>query len=267
MLVNFVPVQLPELLGDRFAQEFRYREYHPTGLADVAYCVWTVTVGETVEPAVNIILPDGCVDIVVDLSKGTADFAAFSKATEEFEISGPSAQIGVRMKPGVFHALFGVPASEVMDTTIPFADLECETALDGVLGEGTPMPVRVAGLANYLVRKSTKLTPSAVMQELPRIYSNSLCRVDDIAGYLGYGVRQVSRLFLDEIGVTPRVFLNIVRLHRSLHLLTEDPDNTLAGLAIEAGFFDQSHFVREIKRHTGVSPLEIRRRMISGSKA
>jgi hypothetical protein len=70
-------------------------------LDELAFCVWAITVGEAAEPAVNIILPDGCVDIVCDLAAGTADFAAFSKATEEFEISGPAAQMGVRMRPGV----------------------------------------------------------------------------------------------------------------------------------------------------------------------
>jgi AraC-like DNA-binding protein len=259
--VSFVPVQLPELIGESFASQSTYREFHPPGLDDLAFCVWDIKVGDTGGPVINKILPDGCVDLVCDLTAGTADFAAFSKATEDFEMTGPAAQTGVRMRPGVFHGLYGLPASQVMDTTIPFADLEPHATLAPVFDPATPTPIKTQTLAAYLAAKGAGFTPSPLMRALPGIYDGTLTRVDDIASHLGYGVRQVSRRFLDEIGVSPRVFLNIVRLHRALRLLADDPTNTLAELAAEAGFFDQAHFVHQIKRYTGVSPLELLRRM------
>jgi AraC-like DNA-binding protein len=259
--VSFVPFQVPELIGDRLGGGFRYTEFQPAGLDELAFCVWSITVGTTAEPVVNKILPDGCVDIVCDLRAATVDFAAFSKATEDFEMTGPAAQVGVRLRPGVFHRLYGLPAAAVMDTTIPFAHLEPAVTLSPVLDPATPLSAKVETLAGYLAAKGAGFTPSAVLRALPAIYDGTLRRVDDIAATLGYGVRQTSRLFLDEIGVTPRVFLNIVRLHRALRLLADDPANSLAGLAAEAGFFDQSHFVHEIRRYTGVSPLELLRRM------
>jgi AraC-like DNA-binding protein len=263
--VSFVPVQVPELIGDRDVREFSYREFHPEGLEEVAFCAWAITVGESSEPVINKILPDGCVDIVCDLRAGTADFAAFSKATEDFELNGPAAQVGVRMRPGVFHRLYGIPATEVMDTTIAFAELEPGVSLSAIFDPASGTSVRIQTLAGYFATRGAGFTPSNLMRALPEIYDGTLRRVDDIADRLGYGVRQASRQFLDEIGVSPRVFLNIVRLHRALRLLADDPSDTLAGLAAEAGFFDQSHFVREIKRYTGVSPLELMRRMNAAS--
>jgi AraC-like DNA-binding protein len=230
-------------------------------LGELAFCVWAITVEAPAEPAVNMVLPDGCVDIVCDLLDETADFAAFSRATEQFEIAGPAAQIGVRMRPGVFHGLYGMAAHQVMDTTIPFVQLDPDASLKAAFEAGVPTSARAGALADYLISKGTGFQPSALMRLLPGVYDGSLRRVEQIADRLGYSLRQVTRLFLEEVGVSPRVFLNIVRLHRALRLLAGGRDGNLAQLSAEAGFSDQSHFTREIERYTGASPLEVRRRI------
>jgi AraC-like DNA-binding protein len=38
-------------------------------------------------------------------------------------------------------------------------------------------------------------------------------------------------------------------------------ETSLAGVALEAGFADQSHFTRFFKRHTGLTPQAYRRAM------
>lgn len=52
------------------------------------------------------------------------------------------------------------------------------------------------------------------------------------------------------------MLLNILRLHLCLTLLLED-NMELIDIAHECGFYDQSHFIKEIKRYTGISPLQL----------
>jgi AraC-like DNA-binding protein len=267
----FSPLQVPMLLGPA-GSPVDYREFHPSGLEHLALAVWKVDAEPSEPPSVNRILPDGCIDIVADLMAETLEFAAFSRATEEFELREEAHQMGVRLAPGVFHQLFDHPAHLVMDTTVPFRELS-PTGLEGFFDLADDES-RVAVLADYVSQRGLGSWPSPLMRALPLLYDSVVNRVDEFAARLGYSPRQLSRLFYDEIGVAPRVFLNIVRLHRSLRLLAsrersgtvEGAPGDLAELAVATGFFDQPHFIREIRRYAGVSPLTLWKRLNDGRK-
>ena len=76
-----------------------------------------------------------------------------------------------------------------------------------------------------------------------------------IAKDLGYNKRHLYRIFKKQYGVSPKVLLNILRLHLSLTLLLENEN--IANIMDRCGFYDQSHFIKEIKRYTNFSPLEL----------
>ena len=80
--------------------------------------------------------------------------------------------------------------------------------------------------------------------------------VTNIAKKFGYNERHLYRLFKTNYGVAPKVLLNILRLHLCLTLILEK-NMKLIDIANLCGFYDQSHFIREIKKYTGISPLKI----------
>ena len=80
--------------------------------------------------------------------------------------------------------------------------------------------------------------------------------VTNIAKEFGYNERNLYRVFKRNFGVSPKVLLNILRLHLCLTLILENKMN-LIDIALFCGFYDQSHFIKEIKRYTGISPLKI----------
>lgn len=80
--------------------------------------------------------------------------------------------------------------------------------------------------------------------------------VMDIAEKLGYNERHLYRVFKANYGISPKVLLNILRLHLCLTLMLEK-NMELADIANLCGFYDQSHFIKGIKRYMGISPLKI----------
>jgi methylphosphotriester-DNA--protein-cysteine methyltransferase len=56
------------------------------------------------------------------------------------------------------------------------------------------------------------------------------------------------------VGLTPRTFARIGRLNRVLADLDVFADVHWTRVAADAGWFDQSHFIRDFKRHTGATP-------------
>ena len=95
------------------------------------------------------------------------------------------------------------------------------------------------------------------MKVVEKIYENpSEQSVTGIAKEFGYNERNLYRVFKTNFGVSPKVLLNILRLHLCLTLILENKMN-LIDISLSCGFYDQSHFIKEIKRYTGISPLKI----------
>ncbi|MER8427905.1 GlxA family transcriptional regulator [Mesorhizobium sp. M1403] len=81
--------------------------------------------------------------------------------------------------------------------------------------------------------------------------------VDLVSKYVGLSRRQLERKFTDDLGITPSQALRQIRLdHAELLLLTTH--KSLADIALETGFSDDSHLVRLFRHHRGVTPNAFR---------
>ena len=75
-----------------------------------------------------------------------------------------------------------------------------------------------------------------------------------IAAYTGYSTAHISRRFKQRFGLTLQAFLIDQRIHHAKALILEDSHLSLAQIALEAGFYDQSHFIKNFKKAYSVSP-------------
>ena len=82
-------------------------------------------------------------------------------------------------------------------------------------------------------------------------------RVQDIASHLGMSVRQLERLFKQELNTTPTRFYQKMRVEYGKWWLMNTSDS-ITQIALNCGFADTSHFSREFKLHFKVNPLSIR---------
>jgi len=60
-------------------------------------------------------------------------------------------------------------------------------------------------------------------------------------------------LFVQYTGLTPKLYSQINRFQNSLQLVREG-NSSLTSIAYECGYADQSHFIREFKSFTGLTP-------------
>ncbi|HMG39974.1 MAG TPA: AraC family transcriptional regulator [Acidimicrobiales bacterium] len=79
-------------------------------------------------------------------------------------------------------------------------------------------------------------------------------RISDVAEEMGISHAHLDREFTRVVGLTPRSLARILRLRRLLADVDVHAPITWTDLAAEWGWFDQSHFIRDFKRHTGVTP-------------
>ena len=86
--------------------------------------------------------------------------------------------------------------------------------------------------------------------------------VSDLAEQATLSESQLHREFANRFGITPNQYIREVRIGVARHLLETD-DLSLTQIASECGFYDQSHFSRQFKTSTGLTPLQYRRRFRS----
>ncbi len=253
----YVPKQIPYLLDRDFQKYIEYVEYRKKELEDYCMCIWTMKSKQTLDRVVsNHILPDACIDIVIDFVKGTICFAGFSKETEDFQLNEKIDYMGVRLKPGAFYSFFQIGADKIMDKQVLFSEIEKEFDLAPILLLSHTKE-RVEFLASYLLQKMKDAPSRNFIVMMDELYQNPKEQnVVKMAGNLGFDKRQLFRIFQKNYGVSPKVLLNIVRLHLCLTLLLQE-NVKLIDIAMQCGFYDQSHFIKEIKRYTGISPLKL----------
>jgi len=68
--------------------------------------------------------------------------------------------------------------------------------------------------------------------------------------------KQFERKFSKLVGITPKKYLNTVRLQLSLYLKSRNEKFNITDLAYESGYYDQAHFINEFKILTGFTPKQ-----------
>jgi AraC-like DNA-binding protein len=78
--------------------------------------------------------------------------------------------------------------------------------------------------------------------------------VSSVAADLGISERHLRRLFLDVVGVSPKVFARLARFHRALRAARARGRASWATIAAAAGYYDQAHLVAEFRALAGEAP-------------
>jgi AraC-like DNA-binding protein len=228
-----------------------YREYPPgPALSDIVECFWTVPGGST---AASRILPDGCMDLVFDLS-GTAGAAAIGAMRLPRLAQATNDLVGVRFRPGGLTALFRLDASLLTDGRCDLALLWPDARLVwNRLGE-TPPAARIAVLAAAL-RGLRQRPADALARHCIRAIEASRGRIAmaQLSASAGVGIRRIERHFAQHVGLSAKRFARVVRFQSVLARLSrQEPD--WADVAIDCGYADQPHLVREFKELSGLTP-------------
>jgi AraC family transcriptional regulator len=88
--------------------------------------------------------------------------------------------------------------------------------------------------------------------------------LSQIANEVGVNASHVARTFRKRYGCTMGDYMRRLRIERASHEL-EACETPISAIALRAGFFDQSHFSKVFRRHTGMSPAEYRARVTETS--
>jgi transcriptional regulator GlxA family with amidase domain len=174
--------------------------------------------------------------------------------------------MAVGFKPGGAFPFLGLAADELLDTHASLQDVWGRAALEireRVSAERTParrFRILQDALLSRLVHRP-ELHP-AVLSALDYFRRNpSHPIVGNVAREIGLSNRRFIDVFNFQVGVKPKLFLRIQRFQRVLRKVHVLPVVDWGQMALEQGYFDQSHLIRDFVAFSGLSPADYLRRL------
>jgi AraC-like DNA-binding protein len=224
-----------------------YREWAPpAALRPWVLRLWRQDVARGAPDHPQLVLPDGCVDILVRPRRHLA-IAGPATSAVTVDVGSGTTTFGVRFRPGAAGAALGLPAADLLDTDAPLD----ATGITWLQVEEPVLPALTARLRSAV--------PDALVLEAARRLGAGGTAVHELAGDLGVGERQLRRRFHAAVGYAPKTLDRVLRFQRFLRL-AEGPDGHGADLAVLAamtGYADQAHLARDCRRLSGLSPSDL----------
>lgn len=177
------------------------------------------------------------------------------------EVAGPACTVGVQLEPGAAAALFGAPADAFSNAHTPLGDVCGALAGDWMeqLEAAASAHARLAVLEALLCQRlrDAQAPHPAARQALALLRRGST--VEQAAREAGCSHRHLITVFRHATGLAPREYARILRLQAVLAATHHDHGLAWAEAALAAGYSDQSHFNREFRAFSGLTPSAWRR--------
>lgn len=253
----YYPVQIPYILDSKFRENVVYKEKKVHGYENFIICFWEIRPSKTLNVAVeNIIVPDGCIDLVVDFTGKNIGYSGMSRTEFNFEIPANSISYGVRFKPGVFHQFTGLHATAAMDEYLPLKLIDSKFDMEKFFLAEYYEQKQI--FINYVCGLCNSMDYSLEFVNLfERLYNHMPSRVSEIYSEMGYSPKQCQRLFLKNFGMSPKKILAIIRFQSNLKIIISNELNRGDFVNSQVGYHDQPHLIRDMKRNLGITPYEL----------
>ncbi|MBK9176143.1 MAG: AraC family transcriptional regulator [Flavobacteriales bacterium] len=227
----------------------------------------------------EVFVPDGGCDVVIDLSDAPKQrwhdehgdryemhkrgWVSGMRTSRIIIGTGSGAPMLVlRLRAGALPTLVGLPASELNDTVVDL-DLvlgERFTSVRDELGEALDQRGAQAMLDEaewilaplFPVRENTHARLSMAYAALHQRGGNGSVR--SISAELGCSQKHLNDLFHRHFGLGPKRFGSVIRFQSLLNKLEKETEPDWTQLALEHGYYDQSHMVNTFREMTGLSP-------------
>ncbi len=265
--------------------QFYFRPH--SSLSKYINCFWISRSPESPSPspAKNLILPDGGTEIIFNTGApekvyiaghgtyiGTSGFSMVvgpRKHALLLEDTGKKEKIGIRFNPGGLYPFLQLPPHHIAGSTVGLDMLwgKVSQELEARLRETPDDPDKIKLLQNHLLRLlNPKFTGKhsvefAVNQILE---TNGNISIHELVSHMGMSQKSLERRFLNRVGLTPKFFSRIVRIRGALKLIHECSSADWTDIGCCLGFYDQAHFIKEIKAFTGFTPTRFLDRSFSG---
>ena len=173
--------------------------------------------------------------------------------------NGPFLMFGIKFYPTTANPFWKIDMNEATGKHISLAELNDHDLLR--LEE----QFRNQKTLQEVVQLADQFLVSRI-EDLPKndlsILTNRLNKGDQPFSLDDFAVspRRIEQRFKQEIGISPKLFQRTLRINKIIDKMLYEPYSNLTELAYQFNFTDQSHFIRDFKLFTGITPYKFLKR-------
>ena len=204
----------------------------------------------------DLVLPDGCVDIVFSPSTGLRVVGAMT-ACQVYQLQGGEPVVGIRFRPGAAGRFLGAAPSELTDRLIPLEDIW--GARGRRLAEAlrdTRSAAACAALLEGEMRPAPRDAGALERAIAALVEACGAADIDWLADQANLSPRQFRRRCHEATGLTPKQLARVLRFRRAVSLVDFGAARGWAHLAAECGYYDQSHLIHDFREFSGSTPAD-----------
>jgi AraC-like DNA-binding protein len=180
------------------------------------------------------------------------------KSVRLIQYQDHSSTLIVMFREGGASVFFKQPVYELVEESISLDDFishEEAARVEEELAEAHNHPQRILAIEKFLLSRLVPKQDLLVMAAVQQMYkAKGTLRMHELTDSLPLSTDAFEKRFRKVMGTSPKQFASILRLQSIVR--QKRPDQSIAQVALDAGYFDQSHFHKEFKLFTGQSPVE-----------
>ena len=258
------------------AGSMHYEEIAPCpALARHVKCYWTMESAASSSVRQERILPDGCSEIVFNLadpfnqhkSDGSIERQPLNLLVGQMrshlliEPTGRIGLFGIRFWPGGAYPFLLIPQDEIADRVVDLDSAfgrtarQIESLLDGALTAGERV-WRVESVLSACLNRFRGDHEAVLAAVAMILRSGGGVSIQSLTDTLALNSRKLDRLFNTRVGLSPKTLCRIIRFQRIFRALECNNGSrpNWVRIALDCGYYDQAHFIREFKAFTGKEP-------------
>lgn len=268
-----------------------FKEFYPNpGLSSFIDSYFVVDTANVFEDITDLIVPDGTFGMLfIDSQKSirrnmviegppitlkkTSVFGQKTKPVNYFYSQGNANSFGIKINPAGLALFLDHSLKEFKDQFVEIDLLNSEVLsdLENKVLEANTIGNKILLIENFVIKRLSilKNNPDYVLFLNLVGYikeKKGEVRSDLLTNHFNIHYKKIERLFHRFLGITPKTYIRIVRLAATIHYFSKNKSENLTQTGYEMGFFDQSHFIREFKAFTSLSPREFFTKKYSNSE-
>lgn len=221
----------------------------------------------------EIVLPDGCPEIVFNLSDRfrrldqhkdeLQPLALFAGQMIRRVLIHPTGRVrlfGVRFHPAGAYPLFDFPMDELSNQIVDLTSCigRSGTRLEEKVNDAPTFEARIEIFEAYFLKRlgamrNVNVAASHAVRTI--VGCGGRIPVSGLAKRIGISERTLERSFRTCVGISPKMLARIVRFQKLIKLIQNSETPGMLDASLATGYFDQSHAIREFREFSGATPL------------
>ncbi len=216
------------------------------------------------EPVIVNSIPDAIIDLVFKFHPSyiSSHIGGGPGTDYTFSYRLITGIFGMQLVPGAVNMLFPFSSEEVVESKrIRIDEIKEMAYVRRRMEETNSFEERMRLVSDFfsgLVKKNKNINNVIIDSVMIMMDNLGDIRIEEIADMTGYSIRYFRKMFKEYTGYSPQKFMRVVRFQKSYQMIKDMSNLNLTTIAMESGYYDQSHMNKEYMMLINKMPHDVR---------